>query len=118
MAYQPKNLALRFVLELVALTAFGYWGWQAYGLIAAVAAPLIAATAWGLFAVPGDPSRSGGAPVPVPGWLRLVLEFAVLFGSAWALKSVGLDTMAVAFGVVISVHYVLSYDRIVWLVRR
>jgi hypothetical protein len=43
--------------------------------------PLLAATAWGVFNVKGDPSRSGKAPVPVPGIVRLLLELA-FFGSA------------------------------------
>ncbi|MFQ6227417.1 DUF2568 domain-containing protein [Nocardia sp. NPDC002869] len=47
--------------------------------------PVIAATAWGVIAVPDDPSRSGAAPVAVPGAIRLLVEFAVLFGGAAAL---------------------------------
>ena len=46
------NLAVRFVLELCALAALGYWGWQigdmaVVSLVLAVALPLVAAVAWG-----------------------------------------------------------------------
>ena len=61
------NLALRFILELCALAALCVWGWQTYGLIAAIVTPAAAAGLWGLFAVPDDPSRSGKTVVPVPG---------------------------------------------------
>lgn len=77
----PINLALRFALELSALAALGAWGWgRGSGWTAAALAiglPLAAAVVWGTFAVIGDPSRSGKAPVPVPGPVRLALEVAV-----------------------------------------
>ncbi len=56
----PANLGLRFVLELSALTAVGFWGWaRLEGLprwLHAVGVPLALAAAWGVFNVPGDPS--------------------------------------------------------------
>mgnify|MGYP001828086701 CR=1 FL=1 len=79
--------------------------------------PLLAAVAWGTFNVPNDPSRSGKAPVPVPGWTRLLIELA-LFGSAsWALHDLS-PTYGWIFGFVTLLHYVLSYDRIGWLLNR
>ena len=79
------NAALRFGLELACLTGIGIAGWLVSPLVA-VAGVVVAAAAWGIFAVPGDPSRSGHAPVVVPGWLRLFLELTVFLGgaSAWA----------------------------------
>jgi len=81
MGSHPVNLTVRFLLEITALIAIGYWGWQQsnnllpqIGLTCGV--PLIAAILWGTFNVANDPSRSGKAPVPVPGWLRLTLELA------------------------------------------
>jgi hypothetical protein len=76
MAYHPLNLAFRFVLELAALAAMASYGWHltehtAPRLVAAIGLPLLAAAMWGVFAVPGDRSRSGKAPVAVPGWVRL-----------------------------------------------
>jgi len=79
--------------------------------------PLVAATAWGLFAVPGDPSRSDRAPVPVPGAVRLLVEGA-LFGGATAAIVRERAAWGLAFGAVAVVHYALSYDRVAWLLRR
>ena len=81
-------------------------------------APIVAAALWGGFTGPGDPSRSGRAPVPIPGWLRLILELAILFGAAWALVSVELGLEGLVLGAVVTAHYAISYDRIAWLVRR
>ena len=68
MGSHPINLALRFLLELSALFAMGVWGWR-YSegwlrFVLALSIPIIAAVLWGTFAVPDDPSRSGGAPIP------------------------------------------------------
>ena len=88
------NLGLRFLLELAALAGFALWAWQApYGIplrvLLAATAVVVLMTLWAVFAVPGDPSRSGNAPVPVPGALRLALELLVLFGGAWAFHAGG-----------------------------
>ena len=69
MGSQPLNLALRFLLELVAWGAVGLWGWSvtdgALRYLLAMGLPLLVMALWGIFAVPGDRSRSGRAPVPV-----------------------------------------------------
>ena len=118
----PLNLAVRFLLELCALFALGLWGWRlrddGWRIVAALAVPLIAAALWGTFAVPGDPSRSGSAPVVVPGALRLVLEFGFFASATWTLYDLGFRRAAAFFAVAIVVHYLLSYDRIRWLLSR
>ena len=119
MGSHPVNLGLRFALEMAALLALGIWGSrQGEGLLSIVLAlgvPVFAAALWGIFTVPNDPSRSGKSPVPVPGVVRLIYEI-VFFGFAtWALFSVGSATLSVAFGVVVIIHYILSYDRVQWL---
>ena len=80
MGSHPINLASPFLLEIAALLIFGLWGWgQSEGVlrfIFALGVPLLAAVLWGTFAVPDDPSRSGKAPIPIPGAIRLVLELA------------------------------------------
>src|ERR1019366_7635457 len=83
-AIAPWLLHLRFALEVGSLIALGGWarrtaGRGLVGWAAALATALIVAVLWGTFAVRGDPSRSGRAPVPVPGWLRIALEMAVFF---------------------------------------
>lgn len=94
MANNPVNLALRFVLEMAALAALGYWGWTQHSGIARWAWTLGlvigAAALWGTFRVPDDP---GSAPVAVPGIVRLLLEAAFLAGrwrcSPWRTGSSG-----------------------------
>jgi len=113
------NDLLRFILELWALVAFGYWGLnQSLGLfnyVLMVLLPILVAVFWGIFAVPNDPSRSGGAPVPVPGTLRLLLEFLILGLAFGAMYVEGLVYLSLTFGVLVIVHYILSRERIKWL---
>jgi hypothetical protein len=103
------NDALRFILELWALVAFGF----NYALMLIL--PIAAAVLWGVFAVPNDPSRSGGAPVPVPGAVRLLLEFLILGSAFVAMYVEGLLYLSLIFGVLVIIHYVLAHERIRWL---
>jgi hypothetical protein len=117
----PINLAVRFLLEIAALIAIGYWGWTQFdGLLRyllTIGLPLLAATVWGTFRVPGDASASGKAPVAVPGWLRLILELALFSFATWSLFQAGPSQMGLTFGVITLIHYILSYDRIGWLFK-
>jgi hypothetical protein len=122
MGSHPINLAFRFFLEIVALLAMGYWGWTQHDgvmrFVWALGLPLLSAVVWGTFAVPDDPSRSGKAPVPVPGVIRLILELIVFTLGAWCLYDSGLDVWGLVFGLAVIIHYALSYDRVLWLVKR
>lgn len=122
MGSHPLNLALRFLLEIAALVAIGYWGFRQHTgiwrVLLGIGLPVIAATLWATFAVPDDPSRSGRAPVPIPGVLRLVLELSLFGLAAWALYTTGSSLLALILGSIIIVHYALSYDRIAWLIRQ
>lgn len=116
------NDLLRFILEIWALIAFGYWGVsQNLGLlnyVLMIALPIAAAVLWGTFAVPDDPSRSGGAPVPVPGSVRLVLEL-LIFGLAFLTMFVGiLFYISLVYIMLVIVHYILARDRIRWLLNK
>ena len=112
---------LRFALELAAFAGLGLYGW--YGFegtlrwLAVIGLPLLAMAAWGTFAVPEDPSRSGNAPVRVPGWLRLGLELAVLLGGALAMHESGHQTLGWVLAAAVLVHYAISWDRIAWLLE-
>jgi hypothetical protein len=121
MAKNPLNLLLRIILEIFALISLGSWGWVQSGgwirYLLAIGIPLGAAVLWGTFNVPDDPSRSGRAPVPVPGWFRLVLELAFFAFAAWGLYNVGSDLIAWIFTAVVLFHYAVSYDRILWLLE-
>ncbi len=116
--FHPANLALRFLLEILALVALGVGAYStAAGPLAwvlAIALPLVAAVVWGTFNVPGDQSRSGRAPVAVSGRIRLVIEFGV-FAAAVVLASFASPVGAVLLGVAVVIHYLLSRDRIRWL---
>ena len=76
------------------------------------------AVLWGTFAVPDDPSRSGAAPIAVPGVLRLAIEAAVFGFGVWVLSDTGFTRTSWALGIVVVVHYAISDDRIVWLISQ
>lgn len=122
MGSNPVNLAARFVLELVALIALGRWGWMYNAgllrFVLAVGIPLLAAVLWGTFAVPNDPSRSGKAAAPVPGIARLLLEAVFFALAAAALFSTGATALGWTFATTVAIHYLLSYDRVLWLLRQ
>jgi hypothetical protein len=122
MGSNPINLAVRFLLEIAGLMAIGYWGWhQGEGflsIILAIGLPVIAAVLWGTFAVLEDPSRSGKAPVPIPGILRLVLETAFFGFATWALYEAGAPRLGLVYAIVVLLHYAVSYDRLLWLVKQ
>ena len=121
MSQNPLNLAVRFALEILALVALGAWARAqfqgALGLILMILIPLLAAVAWGTFNVKGDPSRSGKAPVPVPGIVRLLIELDIFGFATWALFTLN-PTYGWIFGLVVLGHYIFSYDRILWLLKR
>jgi hypothetical protein len=122
LAYGPTALAVRFFLEMASLVAFGFWAWhvapEAFRWIAALALPIAVGVAWGVFAVPGDPSRSGRAPVATPGPVRLLLELLVFFGSAVALAGSNQHKVALAYAIVLVLYHVAAYARIRWLLTK
>ena len=109
------NLALRFILELIAWFVPGWWAWVRIGWWAGVLFPLILAFIWSAFAVPGDKSRSGKTLVVTPGPIRLVLETTMFLFGAWCLYALGKNGLACATLALIVVHHLFSVDRIRWL---
>jgi len=109
-------LVTRFLLELAMLAALAVAGWRlgadGWRLVAAIGLPLLAAALWGVFRVPND----GGPPVvQVPGVVRLLLEL-LLFGAATAaLYAANRSGWALTLGGLTLLHYLLSYDRVLWL---
>ena len=122
MSRNPINLFVRFMLEVTAIVTFGIWG---YGLsdqwtrfLLAGLFPLMFAGLWGVFAVPNDPSRSGKTVIPTPGAIRLALELILFASATWMLIGLGKPLLGWLFGGVVLMHYVISYDRIAWLLRQ
>ena len=119
MGSHPLNLAVRFLLEVSALVSAGIWAWnQGEGwlqYVLALGIPITLAAIWGTFAVPNDPSRSGKTLFVTPGILRLIIELGFFAFAIWALFDLGYYKVSVAFGTIVFIHYLISYDRVKWL---
>ena len=118
----PLNLTLRFLLELAAIFAFGYWGYSLTGdgtrILLAILFPLLFAVLWGVFAVKGDPSRSGKTVVQTPGIVRLLLELLLFGAAAWMMLDLDYSLIALIFSSAVVIHYFISFDRIAWLLKQ
>jgi hypothetical protein len=119
--FHPLALGVRFMLELVALVCFGLWAWVTAPVslryVSVLTVPLVVAVLWGVFATPDDASRSGGTVVATPGPLRFLLELAVFFGGAAALYAAGSHALSVMLTGALVVYHLLSWDRVLWLLR-
>lgn len=122
MGKHPLNLALRFLLELTAIFIMGYWGYQhsgnAPGILYAILLPLGFALFWGIFAVPGDPSRSGKTVIATPGIIRLFLELLLFSSATFMMRSLYPSPAWWIFGGIVLIHYFISYDRLLWLLKQ
>jgi hypothetical protein len=90
-------LALRFGLELAALAALAWWGFETGGstavkIVLGLGAPLLAAVLWGLFV---SPKAAYGSPA-----LRIVFEIAVFGAAVLALADLGRTILAITFALV------------------
>ena len=121
MSDNPINLAFRFLLELALLAAVGQWGLlQDSGTLSwAYAAGTVIAVAalWGGFRTPDDAGRSGKPLVAVSGRMRLLLEWTLFLFGTWCLYAAGRSTWAGAFIALVAIHYALSYDRTIRMLR-
>lgn len=117
----PLNAILRFFLEIAALISYGYWGWHHFtGVpqwIITIGLPLLIATFWGVFRVPGDASASGEAVVPVSGLTRLVLELAMFAFAGICLFASNKIDIALVFSGLVLFHYLNSITRVEWMLR-
>lgn len=98
---KATNLVLRFLLELTALGALGYWGAQRHWTLA-ILMPLAMATFWGLVVAPK--ARYGGTRA-----VRLLLGLVVFFVAAAAIANTGHATLGWTFGAVTLVNTILTY---------
>lgn len=102
---QMANMGLRFGLEMGALGALGYWGFQvgrgpleqwALG----IGAPMLAAATWATF---GSPKAS----LPLSGAPHVLLEVALFGSAAAALAHAGHPDLAKAFALTVLVNAAL-----------
>jgi hypothetical protein len=104
--WHEVNEALAFLLELIMLGVLAWWGAQAVSglagrILLAVAAPLLAAVIWGLFAAP-----RARVQLPLAGILTVkAIEFG---GAAAALAALGHPVLAVVFAAVALVNTTLA----------
>jgi Protein of unknown function (DUF2568) len=106
---KTANLALRFLLELCALVALGYWGFQTgQGLLSkiglGIGIPLLTVVVWVMFIAPNAVVHLS-EPVP------FVLGLVFLLLAAVALAATGHSTLAAVFGVIIVINAILM---IIW----
>ena len=102
---KSANLVLRFLLELCALVALAYWGFQiGRGLTVkiglGIGAPLLAAVVWGTLIAPN-------AAVHLPGLIPFVLGLVILGLAAVALAATGHPFLAVIFGAIVLINAAL-----------
>lgn len=95
---RAANLAVKFLLELVAVASFALWGWHVgngvAGAVLALLLPIAAITVWGLFCAPKSARR-------LPTKWRVPLELGIFMLAAAALGASGYLTLAVIFALVV-----------------
>jgi hypothetical protein len=105
MVLRPANRGLRFLLEVFALLAIAYWGFDTggslpVGIALGLAAPAVVAVVWGVF---GSPR----AAVPVSDRWRLLLEGLVFGTAAAGLYAVGQPILAGLFAALVVGNHTL-----------
>ena len=101
------NLALRFILEVCALVAFAYWGFQSsqgivMKFVLGIGTPLLIAIIWSVF---GSPH----APIPAKGFQRILLELLIFGLAALALYASGKATLAMIYAITVLLNRILLY---------
>ena len=101
------NLLLRFLLELCALGALGYWGFNTGSatitkVVLGIGAPVVAAVVWGTFLSPR-------APVGLPWGVVLGLQALVFASAAAGLVVTGQRSLALVFVVMVVINAILMH---------
>lgn len=99
-----SNLGVTFLVELVGLAVFAWWGWNASSstvlrILLAVGLPVIAAILWGLFAAP---TASYGSPV-----ITTVVKVAFFGLAGLALWTRDHHILATVFVLVVAANFVI-----------
>lgn len=100
-------LGVFFLMELCALAAFSYWGFQMdqgwiIKLLFGVGTPLLIAIFWGTFIAPK-------ASFPVSTSVRIILQSIIFALAIAALYFSGKGKLAIIFGVIVLVEMILMY---------
>src|SRR5262245_6721768 len=93
---RAANLGLRFLLELCALTAVGWWGWTVHPVLG-VALPIVVAAVWGAFVAP-----KARYPVSRPAWYAI--QVVIFGGAALALGGVWSVAAGIMFALVVAAN--------------
>lgn len=101
-AFALANLALAFLLEVAALVAFAWWGFQATGntlvnVLLGVGLPIVMAVVWGAFLAPTSKRRLSGAAY----YAAQAVVFGLAAAGLWAANQP-------VWAVVLAVVYVLN----------
>jgi hypothetical protein len=101
-----SNLGLAFLVELVGLAVFAWWGWNAssnlaFRLVLAIGLPVIAAVLWGLFAAP---TASYGNPV-----ITTVVKVAFFGLAGLAVWTLDHQVLGTAFVLVVAANFVVIH---------
>lgn len=99
------NLGVRFILEILALVIYGYWGFHVSNgiflkIVLGIGTPLLAAFIWGTFGAPQ-------APYLLTGGAYLLLEIAIFGLAVVALYTAGKQSMAITYGIITIINLVL-----------
>lgn len=105
--WKAANLLLAFLVELVALGIFAWWGWATGGttavrLLLAIGLPVLAAVLWGLFAAP---TATRGQ---VPRWIVKVLVFGLAGAALWSL---GHPILGTGFVVLVAANLAIIHTQ-------
>jgi quinol-cytochrome oxidoreductase complex cytochrome b subunit len=109
MILKSSNIAFRFLLELCALAATGYWGFHVgYGkimkIVLGLGAPIFIALIWGTF---GSPKAAVKLSIP----LHILLELLVFGLPVIALYACGKPKLALIYGICVVINRLLM---LVW----
>jgi hypothetical protein len=98
------NLGIRFLLEVLALIIYCYWGFHRDGLILkmilGIGTPLLAAVLWGTFGAPK-------AAYKAEGFTHLLLEIIIFGFAAVALYFSDKSSLANLYGIIFIVNLIL-----------
>ncbi|MGZ4288859.1 MAG: DUF2568 domain-containing protein [Solirubrobacteraceae bacterium] len=101
---KAANLGLKFLLELLTIAAFAYWGAShspvVLAVILAIAIPAVFVAGWGIWAAPRSPRR-------LPRQTRVPFELGCFTLAAVALIAAGATVAGIAFAVVAAVNAML-----------